>query len=208
MPIPDENHRQPAGAVGRARLHPHVPAFEPRNTVRCVGRPIFTSQTTRDIACLVDVDPEVVSWTTGDGPVIAGAHRIPFDLRVVYPSRIELLMVADEAAPLGNDAVAAAHLAGYRLKALGPDDIAGDRLENARELLRYANWTVSLSDRVRLLAALEQEGSLPLADCLSVIHSGRDPIAAIAALCLRRFVEIDLDSARIGPQTRVAPFRG
>jgi hypothetical protein len=84
----------------------------------------------------------------------------------------------------------------------------GVRLENARELLRYASWRVSLSDRVRLLAALDQEGSLTMAEAMTTIRNGADPIAAIAALCLHRFIEIDLDSGRIGPQTRVAPFRG
>ena len=52
------------------------------------------------------------------------------------------------------------------------------------------------------------EGTRSDAEAMTTIRNGADPIAAIAALCLHRFIEIDLDSGRIGPQTRVAPFRG
>lgn len=205
MPNPDERRRLGADPSGRVRVAPSLPTFAPRETVRCTGMPRFRSQTARDVGCLLDVDPDVVSWSTGDGTSTLGADLIAYDLKVIYPERVELVIVTDATAlPDGTTAA----LAGHSLKLLGPDDIAGDRLENARELLRYATWSVSLSDRIRLLTALEQEGSLPLSDCLPTIRAGRDPIAAIAALCLHRFVELDLDSGRIGPQTRVAPFRG
>jgi hypothetical protein len=42
---------------------------------------------------------------------------------------------------------------------------------------------------------------------MTTIRNGADPIAAIAALALRRFVDLDLDSGRIGPETRVARWR-
>ena len=88
-----------------------------------------------------------------------------------------------------------------------PADFPAVRLDNARELLRYARWRPTLGDRVRLLAFLDQEGSLCLADCMTAIRAGRDPIGTIAALALRRFVEIELDEAPIGPETRVSRFR-
>ena len=80
----------------------------------------------------------------------------------------------------------------------------GFRLDNARDLLRYATYRVSLGDRVRLLTLLEEQGPMPLAACMQVIRDGRDAIGTIAAMALRRFVGIDLDDARIGPETRVS----
>jgi hypothetical protein len=43
---------------------------------------------------------------------------------------------------------------------------------------------------------------------MQVIRDGRDAIGTIAAMALRRFVGIDLDEARIGPETRIARFHG
>ena len=37
--------------------------FSPRGTVRCWGMPLFRTQASRDLACLLDVDPAVESWT-------------------------------------------------------------------------------------------------------------------------------------------------
>lgn len=207
MPISEECRRPSAATGKRARKSkPEFRIFEPLNTVRCTDDPVFRSQTARDIACLLDVDPEVDAWVTNSAPIIIGADRIQHDLKVRYADRIEYLVAVDSDNPVADDLVARVQRSGLKLRKLAAADIAGERLENARELLRYARWHVSLSDRVRLLAFLEQEWSVPLADCLPVIP-GRDAIASIAALCLGRFVELDLDSGRIGPQTRVSPFR-
>ena len=37
-------------------------SFHPRGTVRCRGVPLFRNQAARDLGCLLDVDPDVVSW--------------------------------------------------------------------------------------------------------------------------------------------------
>ena len=83
-----------------------------------------------------------------------------------------------------------------------------DRMENAADLLRYARWRVSLADRICLLHALDQEGSLSLVDCMDVLRSCTQPMAAIAALALQRHVSIDLDSGRLAPETRVTRHLG
>ncbi|WP_210388408.1 hypothetical protein [Mesorhizobium caraganae] len=75
------------------------------------------------------------------------------------------------------------------------------------DLLRYARWHCPLGDRVRLLAALDEHGSLTVAECLAAFHE-TVPIAGLSSLVLRRFVEIDLDEARIGPETAVRRIRG
>jgi hypothetical protein len=37
--------------------------FRPRGTVRCLGEPLFRSQTARNLGCLLDLDVDVISWT-------------------------------------------------------------------------------------------------------------------------------------------------
>ncbi|ANY81179.1 hypothetical protein BB934_25605 [Microvirga ossetica] len=99
----------------------------------------------------------------------------------------------------------AARDAGLRYEAVPEADLHdGFRLDNARDLLRYAAYRITLGDRVRLLSLLEEQGPMPLAVCMQAIRNGRDAIGVIAAMALRRFVEIDLDEARIGPETRVS----
>jgi hypothetical protein len=83
---------------------------------------------------------------------------------------------------------------------------SGFRLANARDLLRYARWRCPLGDRVRLLGALDEIGSMTVAECMSAFQE-TSPIAGLSSLILHRFVEIDLDDARIGPETPVRRSR-
>lgn len=82
----------------------------------------------------------------------------------------------------------------------------GHRLQNAKDLLRYANYQTPLGDRMRLLAALEQEGSATVAECLLLFRE-INPIAGLSSLILRRWVAIDLDLELIAPNTTVRVFR-
>jgi hypothetical protein len=106
-------------------------------------------------------------------------------------------------------ASSAAQALGYGYETRREADLRGDvRLENARDLVQYAAYRASLGDRVRVLGLLEEYGSVPLSTCLQVVRNGHDAIGVVAALVLRRFIEMDLDEARIGPDTRVSAFRG
>jgi hypothetical protein len=195
--------------LARIREETSAFPFSPRGTVRCEGRPMFRHPAARDFGCLLDVDPSVISWTCL--PMILhhaqGVH-VP-DFAVTRRSGAALINVLPpnrEAAPppwVPEAALAANR--GYEL-ITDADFPEGFRLDNARDLLRYANYHVTLGDRVRLLTLLEEQGPMPLAACMRVIRDGRDPIGTIAAMALRRFVEIDLDEARIGPETRVSRF--
>jgi len=51
----------PPGDVDPRRASPcfHYPLA----TIKCVGSPIFRTQDARDFACLLDVDPDVASWS-------------------------------------------------------------------------------------------------------------------------------------------------
>jgi hypothetical protein len=76
------------------------------------------------------------------------------------------------------------------------------RVKNAKDLLRYAKFEAALSDRIRLLAALDEHGSLSVAECLNAFQETK-PIAGLASLVLHRFIMMDLDDALIGPETQV-----
>lgn len=182
-----------------ARLH-----FHPRGTVRCIGAPLFKNQAARDLGCLLDLDPAVVEWSCL--PIVLhrrGRSHVP-DFRVVREQGTFLVdavgsldvntkpWIEDEALRCGCI---------YERKAIGADS-ALVRLENARDILRYARWHCPLGDRLRLLAALDEHGSLTVADCLSAFLEVR-PIAGLSSLILHRFIEIDLDEARIGPETMI-----
>ncbi|MBM6581831.1 hypothetical protein ILT44_16665 [Microvirga sp. BT689] len=195
--------------LARIREETSALSFNPRGTVRCEGRPMFRHQAARDFGCLLDVDPTVITWTCL--PLVlhhAQGTHVP-DFAVTRGSGTTLIDVL----PSNGEAAQAQLLAevslplGCRHEILtGSDFVEGFRLDNARDLLRYANSHVSLGDRVRLLTLLDEQGPMPLAACMQVIRDGRDPIGAIAAMALRRFVDIDLDGARIGPETRVSRF--
>lgn len=179
-------------------------AYHPRGTVRCVGTPMFRNQLARDLACLLDLDPSVREWSCL--PLVlrrTGDIHVP-DLRVV---REQGTFLVDAVASLDvntkpwieDEALRCGCM--YERKAIGADS-ALVRLANARDILRYARWHCPLGDRLRLLAALDEHGSLTVADCLSAFLEVR-PIAGLSSLILHRFIEIDLDEARIGPETMI-----
>lgn len=49
--------------LSRVRADASSNNFLPRHCVRCVGPTLFRSQSARDFACLLDVDPAVESWS-------------------------------------------------------------------------------------------------------------------------------------------------
>jgi len=195
--------------LARIREEASALSFSPRGTVQCASRPMFRHRAARDFGCLLDLDPSVISWTCL--PVILphaqGVHVPDFAVtRTSGTTLIDVLPPNREASPPPLLAEAALAV-GHRYETITEADIPeGFRLDNARDLLRYANYHGSLGDRVRLLTLLDEQGPMPLAACMQVIRDGRDPIGTIAAMALRRFVEIDLDEARIGPETRVSRF--
>jgi hypothetical protein len=193
----------------RIREETSALSFSPRGTVRCGGRPMFRHQTARNFGCLLDVDPSVISWTCLPMALhhAQGPHVPDFAVtRTSGTTLMDVLPQNRKTPPLPLLAEAAL-AAGHRYETITEADVPeGFRLDNARDLLRYANYRISLGDRVRLLTLLEEEGPMPLAACMQVIRDGRDPIGTIAAMALRRFVDIDLDEARIGPETRVSRF--
>ncbi|WP_279483330.1 hypothetical protein [Aureimonas sp. SK2] len=167
------------------------PGYRP---LRCQGEVAFASPLAADVARLLDVDPEVDHWRCW---IAVDGLPFPTDF-VTYGDRgVEHVFVRPEGT---TDADCDDLPSGSRV--VTPSDIDPVRLENAKLILPLARWRVSLDDRVRLLAALDEEGSVTLADCLSIIRHTSRPVAAVAALALARVVDLDLDMP-LGARTRV-----
>ena len=191
--------------IETVRAQAEALSFHPRGTVRCSGKPLFRSRLARDLGCLLDFDRDVVEWACL--PLIlrnGSLSHIP-DFLVMGGQGVWLMDATDLVPEPWVEQ--ATRDEGFRYRWRATDEIrAGARLANACDLLRYSSWSCSLGDRVRLLAALDEHGSLTVAECLSAFRETR-PIAGLSSLILHRFVEIDLDEARIGPETPVRRHR-
>ncbi|MBW9051153.1 hypothetical protein JNB85_01855 [Rhizobium mesosinicum] len=183
--------------------------FRPAATVKCVGRQVFRSQVARDVGCLLDVDPEVTAWSCMATTLSLGDdfHVADFTVTTVHGYTL-LLDAPDRRNEHLHETIAqAAHAGdrGYRVF-----DLAslreGYRLQNARDLLRYGNHQCPLGDRVRLLAALEEYGSMTVSESLNAFKE-TSPMAGLATLALHGYIEIELDEGPIGPETIVRRLR-
>jgi hypothetical protein len=189
-------------AVIVANPGPNQKSFYPWATIKCEGPRMFRSQTSRDVACLLDVERDVRAWVCMPAALGGNSDYVP-DF-AVFPSEAQpyLLDAPDMTSDLSVRTQSAA-AASWRLVAMEEEQLnSGFRLANAKDLLRYANHKTTLGDRVRLLAALDENGSLPFAQCLQAFQETK-PIAGLASLILQEYVEIDFDEAPIGPETLV-----
>lgn len=182
--------------------------YYPTGTVRCDGAPVFRSQFARDNACLLDLDEDVVSWSCMAVQLRHGEemHRPDFTVeRSGHPILIDVHSARMDTALPGWIADVAG-LSGYSYEVVDPQCFPQIRLRNAKDLLRYARFNVALSDRIRLLAALDEYSSLTVAECLTIFHETK-PIGGLASLVLQRFVDMDLDEKLISPETLVRRSR-
>lgn len=196
--------KSPRPAVSKPRAHFYY--SEPLPTLKCLGKPLFRSRQARDLACILDIIPIVATWAAPAPTLNVGSSSHTPDFQVTdRDGGVRFLDVADRTLAFDIEQieqVVRERRATYRLLAIDEIYDGGYRLPNARDLLQYANVKVSLADRLRLLTFLEQEGSLTMSDCFSAIRSA-EPVAAIASLILQGFIEVDLDDALIGPETKV-----
>lgn len=179
--------------------------FYPRGTVRCMGSPYFLDQNARDFGCLLDLDPHVLSWSCLPF-VLANEGR--FHVPAFSVKRLGSDELLDLRLPAAEWIGAEAHRRGYQYRVIGREEIVSDvRLANAKDLLRYAGWHTPLGDRVRILAGLDENGSLTVAECLAAIRE-TPPMAGLASLILHRFLHVELDCGPIGPDTPVHRYLG
>ncbi|AVA21345.1 hypothetical protein [Rhizobium sp. NXC24] len=173
------------------------------NTVRSVGSLAFKSELARDYACLLDVDDQLGSWTCG--PIFRDAEGEQFtaDFEVNYGNSIEIVTIENPGQRLPTWLPHRIHDLGNRYRHVDRSVIPPVRLQNAKDLLQYARVTVSLSDRVRLLSTLDEQGSLSLAVCQSINMTAR-AVPVVASLFLQRFIVFDdIDELPLGPDSRV-----
>lgn len=201
---------QQAKSLRSSRQSASVRTFNPTATIKCDGPAVFRSQTARDAACLFDVNPSVTSWHCMPMPLdYGGGVHVP-DFGVLNEDGGRLLVDAsDRIMPVDCERIeAVAKIHGIRYRHLVAEEIYdGARLQNAKDLLRYGGSVLALGDRLRLLAALEENGNLTVAECLAAFTETR-PVAGLAQMILRGFVEVDLDMELIGPETVVRRIRG
>lgn len=191
-------------------VHETPVRFRPFGTIRCASPSFFGSQLARDLGCLLDVDDDVVAWCCrphgmDDVLIEIGWKGPPPDFMVTYPNGCDIYLhaVEGEGDPEVTGAAACRQLWHRFVKST--EIRAGYRLQNATDLLRYANYQAPLGDRIRLLAALEQEGTATVAECLMVFREV-SPMAGLSSLILNRFVTVDLDAELIAPHTPVRIF--
>lgn len=179
--------------------------FYPLHTVRCTGPAVFKNQLSRDVGCLLDVDDATVAWSCLPGKIehVLGSFAPDFLVERDTGTTVVVVGPTEDRPSWLKDAVLST---GKRLEAYTRDDLPAIRLRNAKDLLRYARYDVPLDDRVRLLAALDENGTLTVAECMPAFRT-IPPIAGLASLVLARFVAIDLDDAPIGPETIVRRIR-
>lgn len=174
--------------------------FSPKATVFCEGEAAFRTRAARDLGCLLDVDPEVVSWRCLPFELTLGERIHAPDVLVRYRGdRIRILDALEAVDPLIE---LAARKKGFEYGVIAPDEMEGNRLRNAADLLRYGNYRTPLGDRVRVLATIDEYGSIRLADALTLFREIL-PMAGLASLVLRRVLSVELDDAMIGPDTFV-----
>lgn len=189
---------------GRAPRSPSTfQTYFPSATIKCAGLPFYRSQAARDFACLLDVDPTVSAWGPSDFVFGNGLDQVVVDFNVSSAGSGYLVKVRRSEHPVPDWLVPVADKAGYDCRVVSPyDPEACWRLKNARDLLRYGHFDAALGDRIRLLAALAEMGSLTMAECLSVVRE-RNAVATIAAMILHGYLEVDLDEGPLGPETVV-----
>jgi len=188
---------------------PKYRPYPPFATLKCVGRPLYRSRDARDYACLLDLDPSVLSWRCVTHAVTddIGVRRYFVDFAVECNDGHLLVEVWTSSVADTQWITGVAECFGYRYKAVRmPELRKGARLQNVRDLLRYAGPDAPLGDRIRILAALDEMGTLTLAECLSAVREDR-PMRAVASMILSGVLEADLDNTLLGPDTVVRRVR-
>lgn len=180
--------------------------FYPKGTVRCSGEPLFRSRAARDLGCILDVDQTVAAWVCLplEFETNLGPHVPDFLVEYEHGKPWLLDAVDGEESP---DIKEGAAVAGFNYRGVPRKEIeAGFRLANARDLLRYAHSRTPLNDRIRMLSALDEAGSLTIAECLHIFTEVK-PMTGISWMALHQLISLDLDEEMINPETVIRRFQ-
>ncbi|MBY5439068.1 hypothetical protein [Rhizobium leguminosarum] len=183
----------------------------PSSTAKCRGRTLYRSQEASDYACILELDPAVIYWRCVTQPIAndSGArkprHRY-VDFAVCTSDETLLVDVWRGVPEVITWLPGVAASLGYRYQAISISEVNPTRLQNARDLVRYSGREATLGDRIRLLAGLDEMGSMSLAECLGAVREGA-PMRTIAGMILKGYLEVDLDERLLGPDTIVRRAR-
>lgn len=161
-----------------------------------------------DFLTLCDLDPEIATVSRGDVTLeLAGGigHQPAYRLVLEDGASILADVVRDVTAlPAPTQAIADAAAAaghGYRLETAATLR-AEPRFSTMRLVASCRRVRVGAGDRVRVLAALDEAGTLPLIEAASAARGAVDGVAAVLALACEGIVAIELEGP-LGPETRV-----
>jgi len=188
----------------------HRKIYRPRppfHTLKCLGPALFRDRYARDYACILDFDPDVISWKCVPEAIVndsGAANARWWHVDFVVEATSERLLVEVWQTTTGGPSwlPKVAERMGCRHQPVSIQAVDQIRLQNAKDLLHYAGSEVPLGDRIRVLAALDEMGTLTLAECLSVVREGR-AMHSIASLILSGILDVDLSEALLGPDTVV-----
>lgn len=178
------------------------------------GRPLYRSRWASDYACLLDRDACVLSWRSVVDPLVEECpdlcpRRHQVDFEVETGSERRLVDIGERRVDVGPWVGAVAKRQGFSFQPISRSEFAAKpRLQNAKDLFRYAGWKAALGDRIRTVAGLAEFGSLTLAECLSAVRDDR-PMRSVAAMLPMGIIDLDLDNP-LGPDSvaRLATDRG
>ncbi len=162
---------------------------------------MFRTQGALDMACLLDNDPKVISWYCDPPPLFNDRQQHQPDFLVITKTGHLLLDVFEYVYP-PHWAEDAAKTRSDFYQVIDVCHLPRTRLQNAKDLQRYAGREVALGDRVRLLMALDKKPSLTVEQAYKSFFD-TEPMAGLASLALQRFVSIDMDDKPIGPKSNV-----
>ena len=99
--------------------------------------------------------------------------------------------------------IALDHL-GLPLLTITEDDIRREpRFANSRLVWRYRTYPVGITQRMRILTVLNDEGPMTLGCVLKRVRGPQDPSLAVMALACADMLELDLIAEPLGPTTMV-----
>ncbi len=190
----------------RARRQASCRRFPPTGTVRCVGIPLYRTRLARDLGLLLDLDDDVDAW-----------RCLPASIEVADHDGVIRWHVPDFSVRYGDGSECYLDAGGLDFQIVAPglgwgcvceDEILAEpAISNAREMLRYGRRVVPLGDRIRLLAYLEEAGTMTLVEAATAMRESHEPIGAVIALALQRIVKIAWRESRITPETQVEAIR-
>nr|CAD6416825.1 hypothetical protein REQ54_01625 [Rhizobium sp. Q54] len=179
----------------------------PARTIKCVGNALFRTQQARDYACVLDLDPNVLFWRCTHEAIVndsSAARPQWWHVDFAIETTSEKLLVDLWQTTTGGPTWMAkrAERMGYRYRPISIIEIGQTRLKNATDLFKYARAAAPLGDRIRILAALDEAGSLTLGECLSAVRESQ-AMHTVASMIVQGLLLVDLDEALFGPETVV-----